>query len=196
MARRSVTELYQAARAAGLTPARAVMAAAIALAESSGNDQAVGDVGLQNNTWGPSVGAWQIRTLKAETGTGSDRDVSALQGNLARQAQAMVHISGGGANWTPWTVYNTGAYQQYLNQANAAAGGAADVAGGVPYSPQLAQVGLVSDTADKAKGLLVKLAFAAAGAAIVVVGLYKAAGGTERVKAAARQTPGLNVLAG
>lgn len=195
MARRSVTELYQAARQAGLNPARAVIAAAIALAESSGDDKAVGDVALQNNTWGPSVGAWQIRTLKAETGRGTDRDISALQGNLERQAQAMVHISSAGANWTPWTVYNTGKYQQYLNQANAAAGGDPTAAGGVPNTPQLVQTGLVSETAGKARGLLLKLAFAGAGVALVVVGLYKAVGGTDAVKKAAKQTPGLNVLA-
>lgn len=194
MARRSVTELYQAARAAGLNPARAAIAAAIALAESSGDDKAVGDVSLQTNTWGPSVGAWQIRTIKSQTGTGSDRDISALQGNLPRQAQAMVNISGGGANWTPWTVYNTGKYQQYLNQANAAAGGDPTAAGGVPLTPQLVPVGLAADTADKARDLLLKLAFAGVGTVLVVVGLYKAVGGTAALKKAAKQTPGVNAL--
>lgn len=119
--RRTATDIYKISRAAGLSVADSVMAVAIGLAESSGDDTAIGDVNLQNATWGPSVGIWQIRTLKAETGSGSNRDINALRGNPARQADAMAAISQQGSNWSPWTVYNKGTYEQYLKQAETAA---------------------------------------------------------------------------
>ena len=46
-----------------------------------------------DRTWGPSVGLFQIRTLKAETGTGSDRDIQRLLNNPAEQVKAALNIS-------------------------------------------------------------------------------------------------------
>lgn len=176
MSRRSASEVYAAARAAGLSAAQAVIATAIAAAESSFNDTAVGDTSLETNVWGPSVGVWQVRTLKSATGTGSDRDITALQGNLARQAQAMRNLSGGGTNWSPWTVYKSGAYARYLNQATAAAG----AAGAVPTGLQMQNTGILSNTLSStiapARNLLLKLAVIGAGATLAVIGLYKAFG--------------------
>lgn len=82
------------------------MANAVAVADAeSGLDPAkVGDVGRQTATWGPSVGLWQIRTLKAETGKGTTRDVDKLTGDPAAQARAMAEISHGGRDWSAWTV--------------------------------------------------------------------------------------------
>lgn len=79
-------------------------ATAIALAESGGNPNAIGDVGLENATWGPSVGLWQIRSAKAETGKGSSRDVNQLK-DPAFNAKSMFSISGGGKNWGPWSTW-------------------------------------------------------------------------------------------
>lgn len=127
--RYTATEIYKLSRAAGLSVADSVIAVAVGLAESSGDDTALGDVDLQTAQWGPSVGIWQIRTLTAETGTGSFRDINALKGNPAFQAKAMASISQQGANWSPWTVYNKGIYERYLGQArNAATATGADVA--------------------------------------------------------------------
>lgn len=146
MTKRSPSELFAAARAAGLTVPSAVISTAIALSESGGNDTNVGDENLETSEWGPSVGAWQIRTLKAETGTGQDRDISALQGNLPRQAQAMKDISAGGTYWQPWTDYDTGKYRDYLGSAQQAAGGTASDStpqgtapgpGGIPVTPAI-----------------------------------------------------------
>jgi len=186
MAKRSVAEIYSAARNAGLSVANAVLSTAVALAESKGDDRAVGDVSLQTSKWGPSVGVWQIRTLKAETGTGSDRDIQALQGNLARQAQAMKNISNGGTNFTPWTMYNNGTYRNYIGQAASASSGALvspvtdptvvgvsnPVAGVI--SGEAAQ--FLSDSVKPARDVLLKLGFVALGLGIVGVGLWNTVG--------------------
>jgi hypothetical protein len=189
VARRNASDIYAAARAAGLSAAQAITATAIALAESAGDDAALGDTNLVTSTWGPSVGAWQVRTLRAETGTGQDRDIAALQsGGLARQAQAMADISGGGTNWSPWSVYASGAYQRYLGQAQAAAG-----ASGVQLlgNPTGAATTDPNDTAGRAisqaKGILLKLAAGVFGLALLGLGLNTALGIRKRTVAAGDQ---------
>ena len=136
MAKRTPAEIYRTLTAAGFSPPRAVVLTAIALAESGGDDAAVGDVGLEDNTYGPSFGLFQIRTLKGQTGAGTDRDIAALTGNDAAQAKAAYDISSGGTVLTPWTVYNTGKYRDFLGQAQDAAGvnvtGVSDQSGPVP----------------------------------------------------------------
>jgi hypothetical protein len=124
MTQRTAAELYRALRGAGFSVASAVTMTAIGLAESGGNDTAQGDLGLQTSTWGPSVGVWQVRTLKEQTGTGQDRDLAALNGNLDRQAKAAYAISSGGTNYSPWSVFTSGKYQQYLSQAESVSTGA------------------------------------------------------------------------
>lgn len=121
-------QVYRLAREAGLDPRRATIATAIAAAESNNDPAAVGDVALQDATWGPSIGLWQIRSLKAQTGTGKARDASRLKG--ARfNARAMAEISAKGANFTPWSTYTNGAYRARLGEA-AAISGQWDVLGG------------------------------------------------------------------
>ena len=107
--------------AAGMPVGAAVTMTAIAGAESQWKDDALGDTTLENSTWGPSYGLFQIRTLKRDTGTGSDRDIAALAGNDMRQARSAVDISQGGRDFSPWSTYTSGAFQNYLGQARAAA---------------------------------------------------------------------------
>jgi lysozyme-like protein len=158
------------------------------LAESSGNDQAVGDVNLQNGTWGPSVGLWQIRTLKGQTGSGALRDVSWLTGDVSHQATAMVAISGQGTDWSPWTVYNTGAYQQYLPQARAAAAGdpGSTVPTGLMGSGGKSVVPSVQDVATgavaAAQSILVRVAAAGLGLVLLGVGVFYALGADQRIR--------------
>ena len=95
-------------------------AVAIAAAESSWNPSAVGDTGITDATWGPSIGLWQIRSIKAQSGTGGPRDATRLA-DPAFNARSMVQVSGGGANWTAWSAYNNGLHRQYLSQAETAA---------------------------------------------------------------------------
>lgn len=175
--KRTPADIYATARAAGLNSAQAIIATAIALAESGGDDTNIGDVSLQNGTWGPSVGLWQVRTLKAETGSGSDRDIQALQGNPARQARAMFNISEQGKNWSPWTVYTKGIYTKFMGQATAA------MTGGTPINTVtppggLVNVGMASDAVSSAiepvKAILIKLAFSGLGLALIGAGLIVA----------------------
>jgi LysM repeat protein len=77
---------------AGGSSAEAVMAASIAMAESSGEQFATGTVGER--------GYWQINP---DHGSLSTYDPL---GN----AKAAVIISADGTNWTPWTTFTSGAY--------------------------------------------------------------------------------------
>ena len=86
MATLSPSQIYTLLLQGGFDPQQARIMTAIAQAESARNPGAVGDVALQTSTWGPSVGLFQIRTLKAETGTVSDRDIERLMNNPAEQA--------------------------------------------------------------------------------------------------------------
>lgn len=121
----SAAQVYALARGAGLSDGAAKIATAVAGAESRYNTAAIGDVSLEDSTWGPSVGLWQIRSVKAQTGTGGDRDASRLT-DPTFNAKAMASISNGGAHWTAWSTYNSGAYKAYLPQARDAVGSNAD----------------------------------------------------------------------
>lgn len=132
MAKLTIQQIYQLARDAGLSPTQAALATAIALGESGGSTTAVGDENLQNEKWGPSVGLWQVRSLNAETGRGTTRDVQRLS-DPEFNAKSMYAISNGGTNWNPWTVYTKGIYRQHLDDVYSALGGApptGDVPGG------------------------------------------------------------------
>lgn len=115
MAKLSASQIYTLLLDGGFAPDQARIMTAIAQAESSRDLGAVGDVALQDAKWGPSVGLFQIRTLKSETGTGSDRDIQHLTNNPAAQVQAALNISGGGKNLRPWSTYTNGSYKQHLD---------------------------------------------------------------------------------
>jgi hypothetical protein len=88
------------------------LAAAIAMAESGGNPNAIGDL-----TLGRSIGLWQIN-LAAHP----QYDEAGLM-DPATNAQAAFSISRGGTVWTPWTTYNTGAYEQFYSPSSSPSGG-------------------------------------------------------------------------
>lgn len=111
----TASQIYTLLLRGGFSRDDAVTMTAIAQAESARDPMAVGDVGLQNGTWGPSVGLFQIRTLKAETGTGSDRDIEKLTGNPQAQVEAALNISGQGRNFRPWSTYTSGSYKKFLD---------------------------------------------------------------------------------
>lgn len=121
MATITLAAAYQLARTAGLPHDAAVTAAAIAKAESGLRTDARGDTGITTGTWGPSIGLWQVRSLKAETGTGRTRDANRLA-DPGFNARSMAAISSRGTNFAPWSVYKSGAYRQHLADAKAAAG--------------------------------------------------------------------------
>lgn len=100
-------------------PEKATYAVAIAKAESNLRPDAVGDTGLVNDKWGPSIGLWQIRSLHAETHTGKPRDASRLR-EPDFNAASMATISNGGTYWQPWSVYKHGTYEQHMLMATQA----------------------------------------------------------------------------
>jgi Lysozyme like domain len=78
---------------AGGSQAEAVMAASIAMAESSGRQFATGAAGER--------GYWQIHPDHGSLSTY----------NPLGNARAAVVISDDGRNWTPWTTFTSGAYR-------------------------------------------------------------------------------------
>ncbi len=166
-----MAQAYALARQAGFDPASAVIAAAIAAGESGLNPAAVGDVTLQDATWGPSVGLMQVRTLKADTGTGRTRDITVLRDPLANM-QAAYEISHGGRDWTPWSVYTSGKYRTFLGQARDAAAVAPRTIPGATVVP----AGLSDNVLATGRGLIVGGLVLAGGVALVLLGATRAVG--------------------
>jgi hypothetical protein len=135
MATLTPSQIYTLLLQGGFDPQEARIMTAIAQAESARNPGAVGDVAIQTGTWGPSVGLFQIRTLKAETGTGSDRDIQRLMNNPAEQVKAALNISGGGSNYRPWSTYTNGSYRKFLDEPLQAGVAVPSTAGAGGYGP-------------------------------------------------------------
>lgn len=171
-----MAQTYAYARQAGFAPDTAIIAAAIAMAESGDNPTARGDVNLETSYWGPSVGLEQIRTIKGQTGTGSDRDISRVGNDPLQNMIAAYDISNHGKDFSPWTTYTSGKYRSYLGQATAAAGSAP--AAGAPATATQTAFGLPSAAAigQKVEEIgFVLLAIGIAGT-LVVLGAYQIAG--------------------
>lgn len=106
MATLTAQQIYALARQAGFADGEGRIATAIALAESGGRTDAVGDTTITTGKWGPSVGLWQVRTLKAETGKGSVRDINWLLASPANQAKAAYQIRMGANGFKNWSVFS------------------------------------------------------------------------------------------
>jgi len=113
-------ELKELMRRHGFAQTRQLtIGSAIALCESpiynadppEADPYAVGDVALEDATWGPSIGLWMIRSLKADWGTGRPRD-----GKLLPDPEfnaATMRIIKTESNWWPWTTFRSGAWRAY-----------------------------------------------------------------------------------
>lgn len=117
-----VEDITRVAKEAGFNGEALATAVAIALAESSGNSNSVGDESLVDSTWGPSIGLWQIRSINSEKGKGTYRDINKLF-DPGFNAEAAYNISGGGKNFKPWTMWKNGTYKKYLSRAKEFSGG-------------------------------------------------------------------------
>ena len=89
----------------GGNPARAALAAAVAMQESSGRTQ----VTSPNPDGGTNVGLWQLDTK----GVGAGHTVEQLQ-DPATNARITIMGSANGTNWSHWEAYTSGAYKKYL----------------------------------------------------------------------------------
>jgi hypothetical protein len=168
---------------AGFSPDGAAMFGAVGTAESGRDPDAQGDLGLVNGTWGPSVGMEQIRTLRAQTGTGGDRDIVRLLGHPAEQAKASLDISNGGTNWNPWTTARNGAFQQFLPAARAAVAqemadpGSPAATAPTPGPVTASPVGLsVSDAVGPIKDAAVYIGGVLVGLGLITVGVIRLGG--------------------
>ncbi|KAA5830569.1 transglycosylase SLT domain-containing protein [Saccharopolyspora hirsuta] len=97
------------------------IAVAVALAESRGNPDAIGDVSLQTEAFGPSVGLWQIRSVNPGHGNAFDRahrdaSANADPATNARNAYAIYREHG----WGQWSTYTEGQYRRFMDRARSA----------------------------------------------------------------------------
>jgi hypothetical protein len=181
----NAAEISALAKAAGFSGPALPIAVAVALAESGGRPDAVGDVGIQTSVWGPSIGLWQIRSLKDKAGTGDPRDATRLK-DPAFNARSAFAISGGGTNFAPWTTFKTGAYKAHLGSAGSsvltdAAGTAASAAGGVlgAVSDPIGTVAKLFGLGNLAKDALIvglTLVFTVAALGLIALGLSRLTG--------------------
>lgn len=113
------------AAGAGFTPAQIPTMVAIALAESSGNTDAV----HHNMNGTTDEGIWQINSVHKFTGNLFDPKVNAAAARTVFNQQG----------FQAWSTYNSGAYTRYLGRAKSAAGssGAAPTTNGVSGSSDL-----------------------------------------------------------
>lgn len=156
----NLTQVAQSAARAGFTGDALATIVAIVQRESGANPAAQGDIALQDGEWGPSVGLYQIRTLKADTGTGSDRDLQALipgavagipgtgSPDVDRQSRAAFAISGGGSNFHPWSTYAG------LSDSDLAAANRAITDAGTLPAATAQTVGIISDVAGGLAGAM------------------------------------------
>lgn len=110
----SFSELLGFARQAGFQGDQASTIAAIALAESGGNPNAI--------NWNDPGGSYGLTQIN---GAAHGPGAAATLGNPLEAFSQAFHISGGGSNFTPWSTFNSGAYLPFLP------GGA----GGSPSNP-------------------------------------------------------------
>lgn len=113
-------EIARYAADAGFSGNDLEIAVAVALAESSGNAGALGDISLQTSKWGASVGLWQIRSLNPGYGTAAEQATRNHDANLdpATNAQHAYQIYQQRNNsFNDWSTYTEGQYRSHLNAA-------------------------------------------------------------------------------
>jgi hypothetical protein len=103
-ARLGFADLVALAKQSGLKGDPRV-AAAIAMAESSGNPQAFNPVGRDH-----SLGLWQINQLAHKGQFGSDEQLK----DPVTNAQAMAALFNRRGNFNDWSTYTSGAYRKFL----------------------------------------------------------------------------------
>lgn len=112
------------AKQAGFPEGEAQTAAAVALAESSGNPTA----SHRNSNGSTDFGLWQINSVHSQLLAGKVWQEPSVNARMAYEVWK-------GSGWNAWTTYKTGAFRRYANGANSPSGGAAPGATtGDPFS--------------------------------------------------------------
>lgn len=110
---------------AGARGDQLITLAAITEGESGRKITALGDIDIQTGSWGPSGGAFQVRSVKSERGKGTTRDldrVLTLEGG-ARSAVELWNqsVERGKPGWQPWTAAQKSWHVPHLPAYTAAA---------------------------------------------------------------------------
>jgi len=105
----SPQQIAEYASNAGFVGEDLITAVAIAMAESSGNPNAVGDLGI---TPGGSIGLWQINLRWHPEFTAEGLKDPQTNANAAFSVYTTA-----GDSFTPWSTYKTGAYVSHLPDA-------------------------------------------------------------------------------
>lgn len=104
----TIEEIGTVASNAGFTGQDLITAVAVALAESSGNPNALGDVGIGQG----SFGLWQISSLyHPEFGP----DFTTLYDPQTNANAAFKVYSAAGNSFSPWSTFKAGTYQQFVD---------------------------------------------------------------------------------
>ncbi len=114
------SDVYTMCRGVGFTVTPAKIASAIAMVEAPAirlirpyaDFDMVGDQALADAVWGFSYGGFQIRSQRAQKGTGGYRDEDTLlvPVNNCRSAYAIWQVQG----FEAWSTYKDGSYRAYL----------------------------------------------------------------------------------
>ncbi|MBE3567046.1 MAG: hypothetical protein IMW90_15105 [Thermogemmatispora sp.] len=168
MAVLSPGQIYQLARQAGFSPSRAVIASAIALAESGGNSSA--------QHWNPpdpvrhipaslDRGLWQINTYYHSEVS----DQCAYDPSCA--ANAAYRISNAGSDWHQWATWTSGAYLSQEPVVLSAIGSDSSSSSITTTSSTTTRAGISSggDLRGKVIGLTLGIGAVAAGLTIVIL---------------------------
>jgi hypothetical protein len=112
--RLSILQLWNLARNAGFSGSDLVIAVAVALAESTGDPGAIGDIDVPV-PGSASYGLWQINShFHPEFGP----DFNLLLDPVSNAAAAFSVYQAAGRRFTPWTTFKNGAYASYVDQIN------------------------------------------------------------------------------
>lgn len=108
-------EIQDAVNKAGFFGEANRIMVALAYAEGQADLACESDWDISNNKWSGSIGLWQIRTLRAELGKGTCRDLNELRKlDIHFQAKCAYEISGQGKNFQPWAAFTSGRHRKYL----------------------------------------------------------------------------------
>lgn len=109
----NISEIAAVAQNAGFSGNDLITAVAVAMAESGGNPDALGDVGIGQG----SFGLWQISSLyHPEFGP----DFASLYDPQTNANAAFEVYQAAGNSFSPWSTFKAGTYQQFVSSVAAA----------------------------------------------------------------------------
>jgi hypothetical protein len=119
MAQYTEAEIIQILRDADIPEKDIPIMVAIAMAESRGDSDAIGDEKLANDKWDASIGLFQIRSLRNPNDPRFNKaDKLRIKNKLfdpVYNAKVAYEISKKGKTWKDWTTFTEGTYKQFMN---------------------------------------------------------------------------------